>query len=345
MSVNVDIIYSSICVGSISSAGDSLTSTFNSTPEQNTGALSLYILGFALGPLILAPLSEYYGRNPVYIGSWFILMIFQLPVALATNLETVLVSRFIQGLGGSAPLTNTGGTISDLFTRDSSGFAMSIYGVSSTIGPPLSLVMTGYLAWIKGFRILSWALMGITGGLWIIVLFTLPETRHSIILDKKVAKLVKQLKSEGLGDREIFDANVDEKRSLHSLIANNLTRPIRFLFTEPITAFAAAYNGFIYGVVFLFNEAFPLVFGKGHGFNVGEVGLSFLGIVLGSVVGGLIYPLQERYYHRAVAANGGKSIPEARMWMARAGSVLLPLSLFWFAWTSYPSVSNSIIHI
>lgn len=253
-------------------------------------------------------------------------------------MATVLVCRFIQGFGGSAPLTNTGGTISDLWTRDTNGPAMSIYGVSSAIGPSLSLVVTGYLAWVKGFRILSWALMGITGGFWVLMILTLPETRHSAILEKKVSKLRKTLMKEGIDRREIFEANVDEKKSLHSLFAVNLTRPLRFLLTEPITLCAALYNGFIFGVVFLLNEAFPLVFGKGHHFNVGETGLTFAGLCVGGVLGGFIYPIQERYYLRAVQANGGSSVPEARMWMARYGALLLPISLFWFAWTSYPSI-------
>lgn len=105
---------------------------------------------------------------------------------------------------------------------------------------------------------------------------------------------------------------------------------------------AAAYNGFIYGIVYLFNEAFPLVFGpgkNGHGFNTGEWGLAFLGVALGSVIGAITHPiLQERYYLRKVRENDGKGVPEARLWLARAGSIFIPISLFWFAWTSYPSV-------
>lgn len=252
-------------------------------------------------------------------------------------MATVLVARFLQGFFGSAPLTNTGGTISDLWARDDSGPAMSIYGVSSTAGPSLSLVLTGYLAWIKGFRILAWALMGITGGFWIIMILTLPETRHSTILDKKTRRVRKTLAKEGI-TKTILDANIDGKRSLHSLFAINLTRPIRFLFTEPITFSAALYNGFIFGVVFLFNEAYPLVFGTAHGFNTGEVGLTFAGICIGNLIGGLIYPFQNKYYLRKVRENGGKSVPEARFWMARWGAVMIPVSLFWFAWTSYSSI-------
>lgn len=101
-------------------------------------------------------------------------------------------------------------------------------------------------------------------------------------------------------------------------------------------------KGFIYGTVFLFNEAFLLVFGNVHGFNLGEVGLTFSGLCIGSLVGTLIYPLQERYYRQAVAKNDGKSLPEARMRMARWGACLLPASLFWFAWTSFKSVHRIV---
>lgn len=301
-------------------------------------AFTIYIFGLAVGPLVLAPLSEFFGRNPVYIVSWAILVIFQIPVALAPNIATVIVCRFIQGCGGSSPVTNTGGTISDLFARDSNGFAMAIYGLSSTFGPPSALVVLGYLDMLKGFRIMSWALMGITGGFWLIMIATLPETRHSTILERKAKRLRKTLGKEGVRSGQVYDVNYDGKRNLYNLFAVNLTRPFKFFFTEPITFSAAAYNGFIYGTVFLFNEAFPLVFGAVHGFNDGEVGLTFSGLCIGSIIGALIYPLQDRYYRRSVERNDGRSVPEARMWMARFGACLLPISLFWFAWTSFKSV-------
>lgn len=296
--------------------------------------LSRYILGFAIGPLLLAPLSEYYGRSPIYFGAWFILVIFQLPLALAPNIGTIIVCRFIAGLGGSAPLTNTGGTISDLFERNLSGNAMRIYGVSSTFGPPFALMISGYIAEDLGFRDLFWTFMGITGGFWIVMLLTLPETRHSTVLERKAQRVRKTLTKEGYGNATILKHISDshskgEKRSVHALFATNLTRPIRFLFTEPITLGAAAYNGFIYGIVYLFNESVPLVFGDNHGFSVGQQGLAFTGIAVGVLVAAAFHPLQERYYLRKVAENGGKGVPEARMYQARFGAFLLPISFFW----------------
>ena len=314
---------------------------FHVSSEVTTLALSLYVLGFAVGPVLLAPLSEYFGRQPVYIVSWFVLFIFQLPVALAPNIGTILVSRFIGGFAGGAPLTNTGGTVSDLWTRNESGGPMAVYGLSSTLGPPLALVMSGYIGLNLGWRWIFWVLMAITGAFWVLLVFTIPETRHTIILQKKTKRVRKVMRKEGLKAADsITDANADERKGLHQLFAITLTRPFHFLFTEPITFFAAVYNGFLYGLVYLFNEAFPLVFGpgKGHGFNGGEQGLSFLGLCVGPIIAFLFYPLQERYYLRRVAENEGKGVPEARMWMARLGALFIPVSLFWFGWTSYPSV-------
>ena len=332
------------CAGSISSGALAVQKEFSVSAEITTLSLSLYVLGFAVGPVLLAPLSEYFGRQPVYIVSWFVLFTFQLPIALAPNIGTILVCRFIGGFAGVAPLTNTGGSISDMWSRNESGGAMAVYGLSSTFGPPMALVISGYTALDLGWRWIFWVNMATTGGFWVILVITIPETRHSIILQRMTKKLRQQMRQEHLAAAEsLADANADERKNLHQLFAITLTRPFHFLFTEPITFFAAVYNGFLYGLVYLFNEAFPLVFGPktslgGHNFNIGAQGLAFLGLAIGPIVAFCLYPLQERYYLARIAANDGKGVPEARMWMARAGALFIPISLFWFAWTSYSSI-------
>ena len=221
---------------------------------------------------------------------------------------------------------------------------MAVYGLSSTFVQPMALVVSGYTGLGLDWRWTFWVNMATTAGFWVILVLTVPETRHSIILQRKTKKLRQQMRRENLAAAEsLTDANTDERKGLHQLFAITLTRPFYFLFTELITFFAAVYNSFLYGLVYLFNEAFPLVFGPkislgGHNFNGGEQGLAFLGLASGPIVAFCFYALQERYYLSHVAANDGKGVPEARMWMARAGTVFIPISLFWFAWTSYPSI-------
>ncbi|KAL1612134.1 hypothetical protein SLS60_000357 [Paraconiothyrium brasiliense] len=303
------------CAGSISSGAEQIQAEFGVSQELTTLLLALYVLGFAVGPVVLAPLSEYFGRRPIYAVSWFILFMFQSPIALAPNYGTLVVCRFIGGFAGGAPLTNTGGTISDLFKRDENGVIMAFYGVSSTFGPPSALVISGYLAQNEGWRMVFWVLFAITGGFWVLLVFTVPETRHSKILEKKTQRVRKQMEKEGLtAATNIREADTDERKGMVGLFKVSLTRPFTFLFTEPITMFAAAYNGFLYGLVYLFNESFPLVFGKGgHDFNTGEQGLSFLGLANGPLIAFCFYPLQERYYLRRVTENDGKGVPEARV--------------------------------
>lgn len=168
--------------GGISSGASDIGMTFDVSDEVTTLCLSMYILGFAVGPLVLAPLSEYYGRSPIYIWTWLVLVIFNIPIALAPNIGTILVCRFIQGCFGAAPLTNTGGTVSDLWSRNECGIAMAIYGVSSTAGPPLALVISGYTVLKKGWRWLAWVDMAITGGFWLILLVRRPLCVASAVL-------------------------------------------------------------------------------------------------------------------------------------------------------------------
>ncbi|KAL4881872.1 polyamine transporter [Aspergillus karnatakaensis] len=329
------------CCGAFSSGAPEIAERFNVSTEVTTLCLSMYVLGYAIGPVLLAPLSEYYGRQPIYIISWFIMSLFQLPLALSPNIGTMIVCRFIAGFAGGAPLTNTGGTVSDLWERDQSGGPMAVYGLSSTFGPPMALVMSGYIGLNLGWHWIFWILMAISGGTWILLVLTIPETRHSIILQRKTSRLRKTMQAENLASASsTHDLHATDRKGLHQLFAITLTRPFYFLFTEPITLFSAIYNGFLYGLVYLFNEAFPLVFGSpnGHGFNVGQQGLAFLGMAIGPILAFLTHPIQERYYRHRVAANNGKSVPEARMYTARLGAVLIPISLFWFGWTSYPSV-------
>lgn len=162
-------IRSTIGSGSSTSAAKGIAQEFKVSDEVTTLLLSIFVLGLAIGPLILAPLSERFGRRPVYAVGWSVLFIFQLPAALAPNIGTLIVVRFIAGLGGSCTLANAGGTISDLWSRNTNGYPMAMYGVSRISGVPFALVVTGYIDFKFGWRSVFWANMGIFGGFWLLL--------------------------------------------------------------------------------------------------------------------------------------------------------------------------------
>lgn len=196
-----------------------------------------------------------------------------------------------------------------------------------------------FVAQYRPWQDVIWALLGVCGGAWIIMTAAVlycGETRHSILLLRRAKKLSRE--TDG---KQHFDVPKSmQQRGVKQLFKIALTRPFRFLFTEAIVIFAALYNGYLYGLSFLFNGAFSVIFGAtGKGFTTLQVGLTFLGIIVGITLGPLTNLWQERYYQRRVTAAGGLNIPEARVQLGQVAAVTFPISLFIFAFTSYTWLS------
>ena len=127
----------------------------------------------------------------------------------------------------------------------------------------------------------------------------------------------------------------DPKTALKMIFTITLARPTVMLVKEPIVQAVALYSSFAFAVLFGFFEVYPLVFRRDYGLSLGEVGLCFLGIAMGLFAGCGIYLLQDRvYYAPARKKHNGSPPPEVRLMPAMIGSGLMPLGLFWFAWTA-----------
>lgn len=230
---------------------------------------------------------------------------------------------------------------------------------AATCGSPSGFFLFSFVAHYKGWRDVFWALLGVCGTLWFIMTVSLiycGETRHSIILARRAEH---ERKLNGDGERIEVPHHL-QKRSVKELFNVTLSRPFKFLGTEAIIMFGALFNGYLYGLSFLFNTAFTLVFGQGHGFNTIGVGICFLGVCFGISLGPVTNMWQEKYYQRKVHQSGGKNVPEARVepmgkiaaiceftpsitpeifgtdW--RDTRVVFPISMFWFAWTTSPDL-------
>lgn len=107
----------------------------SSSATLGSFVVSIYILGYALGPLIVAPVSEIYGRLPVYHACNAMFVAWTLACAFAPNLGALLVFRFFQGAVGVCALTIGSGTISDLIPNETRGKFMSVYSIGPLLGP------------------------------------------------------------------------------------------------------------------------------------------------------------------------------------------------------------------
>ena len=123
-----------------------------------TLTVTIYLLGFALGPLMVAPLSELYGRLIIYHVCNGLFLVFTIACAVSTNVGMFLAFRFITGCAGSAPLTIGGGTVSDVIPQEKRGAAMAIFAVGPLLGPVIGPVMGGFIAQAMGWRWTFWVL-------------------------------------------------------------------------------------------------------------------------------------------------------------------------------------------
>lgn len=134
-------------------------SDFDSNNQLLGGfVVSVYVLGYAAGPLVIAPLSELYGRSPVYHVGNLLFIIFTIACAVSSNLNMLIGFRFLEGVAGSTPVTIGGGTIADLFVQEERGRAMSIWSMGPLLGPVVGPIAGGFLAQAEGWRWVFWVI-------------------------------------------------------------------------------------------------------------------------------------------------------------------------------------------
>lgn len=275
----------------------------------------------------------------------FFFLMFIIPCAAAQNIQTMLVGRFLDGIAGSAFLTVAGGTVSDLFIPGEIQAPMILYTIAPFFGPILGPVIGGFINQFTTWRWTFYVLLIWTGVVLACLIFV-PETYHPVLLKRKAAAL---RKSTGNSEYHSASEIANRSKSLSTMILQSLYRPFQLLFLEPMCLCLCLYSALLLGILYLFFGAFPLVFSTNHGFNLWQTGLTFLGLLVGLVIGALTNPLWFKNYLRLVAKHNaanlpkagekpGKPDPELRLPPTIVGSILVPIGLFWFGWTTYSSV-------
>jgi hypothetical protein len=173
-----------------------------------------------------------------------------------------------------------------------------------------------------------------TGVIVIVGIIIYPETYAPVLLRWRAEKLSKVT---GMVYRSKFEEK--SQVQLFLLLKTCLSRPWIFLFREPIVFLLSLYMAIIYGVLYMLFGAFPIVYQEQRGWSTGVGGLAFIGIGLGFVIGVLYAVWDNVRYAKLVDESAGHPVPpEARLPPAIIGAFALPIGLFWFAWTNYPSI-------
>ena len=304
--------------------------TFHFTSSSlATFVVSIFVFGFAVGPLIIAPLSETYGRQPVYIVSMFFFVICQLACALSTNVGMLLAFRFLAGCAGSTPVTIGGATIGDMFPKENRGGAMAVWGMGAQLGPMLGPVIGGFLSQAKGWRWVFWLLTIVSGAALVMSVLFLRETYPVVILEQKTQRLIRET------DNQNLVSALHDPIPRGELAKRTVIRPIKMFFYSPIVFLLSIYLAVLFGYLYLFLTTFTRVFTEHYHFSIGITGLAYLGLGFGSFTGLIIAgKSSDVFYRRLTAKNRGSSKPEFRLPPLFLTSPLITASFFWYGWSA-----------
>ncbi|PYH28764.1 MFS transporter [Aspergillus neoniger CBS 115656] len=333
----------SLCVTCTSSmytvTYDQIMEEFGCSREIATLGLSFFIWGLAVGPLLLGPLSEFYGRRRIYICSFTLFLVWLIPCAVAKNIQTMIVCRFLNGIAGSAFLSVAGGTVGDLFARHELSAPMMLYTSSPFIGPEVGPLVGGFINQFTTWRWTFYVLLIWTGVLLVLIGFFVPETYHPVLLRRKA----QQLRKETGDDRWIAPIEM-LNRSVAQTVLRSIYRPLLLLTLEPMCLNLCIFSAILLGILYLFFGAFQLVFESVYGFELWQRGLCFLGLFVGMLFAIFSDPFWRRNYtrlelkHQEAVGRSDDFQPEWRLPPAIAGGPLVTIGLFIFAWTIYPQV-------
>ncbi|KAF5521393.1 Polyamine transporter 4 [Colletotrichum aenigma] len=280
--------------------------------------LTLYTLGIAVGPVFIAPFSEVFGRKWIYFSTCTFLLAFLGGASAVRSFSGLLACRFLAGTLGSAGIAVGAGTIADIWGLGGGAGASLLFILGPFLGPALAPLAGAYVLQDHGgdWRWTQYVLLMVGAPIWVASLL-MRETSKAWILRREMRKHQ---------DITLF--------RLATLAKGAVMRPTKMLFTEIIVSSLAIYSAFAYAMIFSYFASCSYTLQKLYGFNLQEVGLNFISIIIGYILATVMYGVFDARF-RGPALKAGTATPEQRLYAALVGSVLLPVGLFWYAWEAH----------
>jgi len=332
--------------------------------------VSVYILGFAIGPLFIAPLSELYGRIYLYNVCNLLFIIFNVACALSKSMGMLIAFRFFAGCAGSAPLTIGGGTIADSkLNRSLLPFWTNRKVIKKyhhypalpttfhtrhqliTSSPPVfpPEQRAGAMAiWSLG-PLLGPVIGPVCGGFlvenlswrWVFWILAIFGGAFGLILlvvgSESYGPTLLERKAAALrkatGNPEIR-SKLAKNIPPREVFIRAISRPMKMLFLSPIVGLMSLYIAVNYGILYLFFTTITFVFEQRYHFSSGAVGLSYIGSGVGMLVGmGVLGVMSDKVIKKQQAKGNVKPEHRLPLMLTVPGAVALPIGVFVYGWT------------
>lgn len=211
---------------------------------------------------------------------------------------------------------------------------MAAFSAAPFIGPAIGPLVGGFLSDAAGWRWLYWIQLILAFIVWVLISFTVPETYAPTILAARAKKLRKETGSNDHVTEQDLDLRPFSER-----LGIFLVRPFQLLFQEPIVFLISVYMSVLYGLLYMFFVAFPIIFQEGKGYTAGITGLMFIPLALGVLMSAACAPFVNKHYMSLHTKHNGSPPAEVRLIPMMVSCWLIPIGLFIFAWSSYPHLT------
>lgn len=312
---------------------EELQEEFKISQTLATLPLTMFVLGYALGPMVFSPMSENaaLGRTSIYVLTMFVFFILQIPTALSKNIASLCVLRFISGFFASPSVATAGASAVDVMGMAYAPVGIAVWCIGGCCGPSLGPFLGAILTVKGGWRWTFWFMAIVNGASVLFFALFLPESYGKTLLLRK-AKRLRAI----TGNQRITTPEEVENRSMtFSKVAyETLWKPIEISLYEPVVILINIYISLVYSIMYLWFEAFPLVFLGTYNFTLIEMGVGYLAIIIGILVGAAVFLV---WVHRTFTMKvlaGEALYAEVFIPGTIGGSICMPIGVLLFGWTA-----------
>ncbi|KAI6856469.1 hypothetical protein KC338_g4503 [Hortaea werneckii] len=302
--------------------------------------VTIWELGEAAGPLFIAPLSEVYGRYPVFNAAN---TLFILGVLLATLSQTpgmLVCARFLTGCAVASNVLNPS-VIGDIFPPESRGSAVSLVMLAPLIGGAVGPAIAGAIAQSSGWRQIMCMSLALAIFCEILFLTCFRETYKPVILRRRQNIHKRHATSSADEQLETTPAGANEKITEPHALRTAIIRPLKVFTGSFVLQILSLYGAVVFSLFYIMSTSLPEILREQYHLSPTLVGSSLISFSIGSLLGVLTCNLLLDRIYRHLQLTNPVPKPENKLPLVLISALLLPVSIFWYGSTAIPSHPNN----
>lgn len=316
------------CIGVVPLAS-TINSDLSTSPTQSKSSsvllVTIWELGEAAGPLLIAPLSEKYGRYPVINGANILFILATLLAVTSQTIPVFITARALTGLAVASNVLNPA-IVGDMFASEERGGALSLVFLAPLIGGAVGPAIASAVAEKLGWRSVLWVSLVLAGCCEVVFLTCFKETYKVIILRRRKDRL-------GVGRMKTIAEEKEDEGGL--TLREAVLRPARVLMGSGVLMAMSTFGAVAFSFFYVMSTTLADILKDVYGMDQVTVGFCFISFSIGSTFSIFVCNRHlDKIYITMRDANNGIGLPEYRLPLVIVGAICIPLVTALYGWSA-----------